>query len=73
MVAVPQELLDELGLAEGSVVELKAVGEELVVGPDMQPPRYSLMELLDQGDPEAPLSEEERAWDELVPVGRELL
>ncbi len=72
MIAVPQELLDELGLQEGSTVALKAGEEELIVS-ESRKPRYTLEELLAQCDENAPLGEEDREWDRLAPVGRELL
>jgi hypothetical protein len=36
-------------------------------------PRYSLSELIAQCDPDAPLSDEDRAWLDAPPVGREAL
>ena len=72
MVAVPQELLDELGLREGSTVALKAGQEELIVSGGTKP-RYTLEELLEQCDGEMERSPEDEAWLEMKPVGRELL
>lgn len=36
-------------------------------------PRYTLEELVTQCDPDAPLTDEDRAWLEVPPVGREAL
>jgi antitoxin ChpS len=36
-------------------------------------PKYTLEELVAQCDPNAPLSEEDRAWLDAPPVGREVL
>lgn len=34
-------------------------------------PRYTLAELLSQCDPSTPMTEEDRAWLDAAPVGRE--
>ena len=36
-------------------------------------PKYTLDELLAQCDPDAPITEEERMWMDLPPVGREII
>lgn len=36
-------------------------------------PRYTVFELIQQCDPDAPLSDEDRAWLDAPPVGREAL
>jgi antitoxin ChpS len=71
MLAVPPAILDMLHLKVGATVALAVDGERLVVQPQSIP-RYTLDELLDQCDPAASISDEDRRWIDLVPVGREL-
>lgn len=71
MLAVPPALLDTLGLAADKTVGLDVVDGDLVVRPAR--PRYTLDELLDRCDPDAPLSEEDRVFLDTSPVGRELI
>jgi antitoxin ChpS len=71
MLAVPRAILDLLHLEAGSTVGLAVDRERLIVQPQPKP-RYTLDELLAQCDPNADIAEEERAWLELPPAGREL-
>lgn len=71
MLAVPPALLDSLGLAADNVVALDVRGGELVV--KSARPRYRLDDLLDQCEPDMAFSEEDRAFLDGPPVGRELL
>ena len=71
MLAVPPAILDLLHLHVGSTVGLAVDGERLVVDPQVKP-RYTLDELLQQCDPDAPLSDEDHAWVDLPAAGREL-
>lgn len=71
MLAVPPAILDLLHLEAGATVGLAVDGDRLVVDPRVKP-RYTLDELLAQCDPDAPLSDEDRAWINLPPAGREL-
>jgi antitoxin ChpS len=52
-------------------VGLAVDGERLVVQPQTRP-KYTLDELLAQCDSPAAITEEDRAWLDLPPVGREL-
>lgn len=70
MVAVPPAMLSELELAAGSLVGVSVEDGRLIVEPKPQR-RYSLDELLAQETPAA--SEEDEAWLNSTPVGRELL
>lgn len=71
------ELSDELGQA----LEARAAAEGLTLDKWFQhlaaevraKPRYKLAELLAQCDENAPLSEEDRAWLDDPPIGREVL
>jgi antitoxin ChpS len=58
---VPGDMAERLRLTEGSWVELKTNAAGRIV---MTPARwrYTLDELLAQCDPQAPVSEEDRAW-----------
>jgi antitoxin ChpS len=74
MLAVPPVLLDQLQLKAGSTVALAVDGERLVVQTRPKP-RYTLEELLAKCDPasfDEEMSEEDRIWINLPPVGREL-
>lgn len=69
MLAVPPSILDSMGLAADRLVSLEIVDGSLVVNPAR--PRYRLDELLDQGDPAGPLTDEDRTFLDSPPVGRE--
>lgn len=69
MLAVPPALLDTLGLSAEKVVGLDVVDGALVVRPAR--PRYALEELLAQCDPTVPATDEDSAWLDDGPVGRE--
>ena len=73
MLAVPPAILDLLHLEAGATVGLAVDGERLVVQPRTKP-KYTLDELLAQCDPkaEAAPADEDRAWLDLKPLGREL-
>lgn len=72
MLAVPPTLLDVLNLGVGAKVDIGVEDGRLVVAPRMRP-SYSLAELLAQCDDSAPDDNEDRAWLDSAPVGRELL
>ena len=72
MMVVPPAILDQLGLQAGASVAMAVDGERLIVEPPRKL-RYTLDELLAQCDPNAPLSDEDRAWVNSAPAGRELL
>ena len=69
VVVLPLELQQELNLAEGAALEMEAQQGKLLV----RRRKYTLQELLDQCDPDIPFSDEDRAWDAMRPVGREIL
>jgi antitoxin ChpS len=72
MMTIPKPLLETLGLAPNAKLDLTVEDGRLVAVPRPRP-RYSLDELLAQCDPDAPLSDEEQAWLDAPPVGREVL
>jgi antitoxin ChpS len=71
MLAVPRAILDLLHLEAGATVGLAVDGERLVVQPQPKP-KYTLDELLAQCGAQADITEEDRAWLDLPPMGREL-
>ena len=72
MLAVPPALLDVLQLQPGARVGIAVERGRLVVEPRRRP-RYTLDELLDQCDPKARRSKQEREWLDSKPVGGELI
>jgi antitoxin ChpS len=71
MLAVPPAILDMLHLEVGTTVGLAVDGDRLVIQPQTKP-KYTLDELLSQCDPDAEMTEEDRTWLNLAPVGKEL-
>ncbi len=69
VLVVPPELQQEMQLAEGTKLEMQADHGKLRV----RRRKYTLQELLDQCDLTAPISDEDRAWDAMKPVGQELI
>lgn len=72
MLAVPPALLDILRLRPGARVGIAVENGPLVVEPQ-QRPRYTLDELLAQGDPKAARSREDLEWLDNKPAGAELI
>ena len=72
MLAVPPAILDMLRLNAGSTVGLSVSSGCLVIKP-AQGPRYTLDELLAQCNPSQEINDEDRAWLDSGPTGRELL
>lgn len=74
VMTVPVSARDALQLTEGAALTVSIEGNRLVMeAVKRERPRYSLEELLAQCDFELPYSDEERAWLDAPPVGRELL
>ena len=72
MSTVPPAILELLHLRAGETVGVTVDGGRLVIEPT-RTPRYSLDELLAQCDASAEVGDEDRAWLDDRPVGRELL
>lgn len=70
MLAVPQAILDELGLRVGALVVMTVEGGRLVVEPQRQ---RRLHELLAKCDTTAPESQEDTLWAAGNPAGREII
>ncbi|HWK81772.1 MAG TPA: AbrB/MazE/SpoVT family DNA-binding domain-containing protein [Thermomicrobiales bacterium] len=72
MFAVPSDLLNMLDLHAGDTVSVDVENGRLVVEPRSRP-RYTLTQLLEASDYEQPQPDDERAWVDAAPVGREPL
>lgn len=71
MLAVPPSILSLLNLAPGSTVDLAVEKGRLIIEP-IKKPKYTLEELLAQCKPQKKRSQEEEAWLNISPVGKEL-
>jgi antitoxin ChpS len=74
MLAVPPAILEQLELKAGATVGLAVDGNRLILEPRKKP-RYTMDELLakcDFSSPAPEMSDEDRLWLNLPPVGREL-
>jgi len=72
MFAIPKPILQGLGLLPNTQVGLSVSDGRLIVEPQSRP-RYTLSELLGQCNPSVPATDEDRAWLESEPVGREAI
>ena len=72
MLAVPPAFLDLLKIGIGAKVDIDVENGRLVVEPQVRP-IYTLDELLAQCDDNDTPSDEDRAWIDANPVGKELL
>ena len=72
MLAVPPALLDLLKLGVGAKVDIGVENGRLIVEQKVRP-TYTLDELLAQCDESDTPSDEDRAWTDANPVGKELL
>ncbi len=73
VMTVPASVRDALELSEGQRLSVVVDNGRMVLEPTKPRKTYSLDELIAQCDFEQPYSEEERAWLDAPPVGRELL
>ena len=72
MLAVPPAFLDLLQIGIGAKVDIVVENGRLVVEPQVRP-FYTLDELLAQCDENDTPTDEDRAWIDANPVGKELL
>jgi antitoxin ChpS len=70
MFAIPKAILESLNMAPNRQVGLSVSEGRLIVEPQPRP-RYALAELMGQCDLSAPVTDEDRAWLDAAPVGRE--
>ena len=71
MLAVPPSILSLLNLEPGSTVDVAVEKGRLIIEP-VKKPKYTLEELLAQCKPQQKRSQEEEAWLDITPVGKEL-
>lgn len=71
MLAVPPSILSLLKLEPGSTVDVAVEKGRLIIEP-IKKPKYTLEELLAQCKPQQKRSQEEEAWLDISPVGKEL-
>jgi antitoxin ChpS len=72
MVAIPKPILDGLGLTANEKVSLRLDGKSLIVEPKKKT-KLHLAELLAQCDLKAPPHPDLKLWDELEPIGKEII
>lgn len=72
MLVVPSAFLDQLEIKAGSFVEMAIDHGKLVVVPRTRR-KYTLEELLAQCDESAEISNEDKEWLNLKPVGLEII
>lgn len=72
MMAIPKALLESLGVAANAKLDLAVEDGKLVAIPRKRP-RYTLDELLDMGDPNADLTQEDLDWLSDPPKGNEVI
>ena len=70
VMAIPKRVLELLGLHAGSQVNVNVKNGQLLIVPKVKP-RYALSELIAQCDFSQPISQEEREWLDITPVGLE--
>ena len=67
---IPGALMDELGVKIGQSLEAEVMNNQLIMKPIRK--KYTLDELLAQGDPSAPKVSEEDIWGKDNPLGKEV-
>ena len=72
MLAVPPAILNVLHLQSGSPVGMAIESGRLMIEPHTRP-KYTLEELLAQCDGNLELTEEDKEWLNMKPVGAELI
>ena len=70
MLAIPPNMLEALHLSAPAAVELSLQRGALVMKPARR--RYELSQLLAETDATQVASDEDRAWLDALPIGREL-
>lgn len=72
VMTVPKKILDLIHLRAGTKVEMSVENGKLIVQPATKP-KYTLTDLLAQCKPEDfQLTEDDRAWLDAQPVGKEV-
>ena len=73
MIAIPPAIINMLNLHIGENVSLELDSSNAIVIKPLHRQRPTLNELLAQCDPKAPMPAQDVEWDNLRPVGNELL
>lgn len=68
-VALPASILRHMGFAVGQTVSLQATPEGLLIKATRT--RFTAAELNAQCDPNAPMPDDLKAWDDMPPAGTE--
>lgn len=72
VLTVPKKILDLIHLHAGTPVEMRVEDGKLIVQPTMKP-KYTLADLLAQCQPkDFQCTEDDRAWLDIKPVGKEV-
>lgn len=69
---IPSNLLKELKLREGDSVDVSVVDNCIIIKPTNTKPKYTLDELLNKCNPNAPKNKELDAWEKIKPIGNEI-
>ena len=76
---MPAAARNLLQLSEGQEMAVTVEGSKVIMEPiptagtmRVRRPKYTLDDLLAASDPDAPMTEEEKAWHDAPPVGREV-
>lgn len=72
MMAIPKPLLDTLGVTANAKLDLSVEQGKLIAVPRKRP-KYTLNELLAQGNPNAVLTDEDKEWLSDPPKGNEVI
>ena len=69
---IPSLILKKLHLSEGDEIEIIEENNAIILKPHNVKPRYSLEDLINECDLNAPEHSESK-WDEVTPVGDEVI
>ena len=72
-IILPSVILKKLHLSEGDAIEISENRNQIMITPKQDKPKYTLKELLAQCNLKAPMPEVVKEWDEVSPIGLELL
>ena len=70
---LPSVILKKLHLSEGDAIEISENGNQILITPKQDKPKYTLKELLAQCNLKAPIPEVVKEWDEMSSTGLESL
>lgn len=70
---LPSPILKKLRLVEGDLIEITEDGRRIVITPTHAKPHYKLKDLLSQCNEKASPPKDQKVWDGIKPVGKEIL